>query len=349
MAERLAIVIFNLGGPDGPAAVRPFLFNLFNDPFIIDLPAPLRWLLARLISTTRAPKSRRYYAALGGGSPLLAETRAQAAALEAAVASMAETVKVFTFMRYWHPFAHETVADIKQFQPTRVVVLPLYPQFSTSTTATSLTVFTKEARHQGLNVPIDTVCCYPTEDGFIGFLANTLRAACINRGDNPRVIFCAHGLPLKMIAAGDPYQWQVERTVAAVVAKAGITDLDWVLSYQSRVGPLEWLGPSVEAEIARAGREGKPVLVVPVAFVSEHVETLFELDVTMRELARVSGAPRFDRLPTARTDPGFIAALAALARRALGHGLCSGAGDARGQGRICPAAFGKCPVKGRPI
>ncbi|TAK97988.1 MAG: ferrochelatase [Rhodospirillaceae bacterium] len=342
--DRLAIVIFNLGGPDGPAAVRPFLFNLFNDPYIIDLPAPLRWLLAQAISMTRAPKSRRYYAALGGGSPLLAETRAQAVALEAAAASLADTVKVFTFMRYWHPFARETVAEVKAFQPTRVVMLPLYPQFSTSTTATSLAVFAREARRQGLDASVDTICCYPTDDGFVGTVVDKLRAACVNRNDTPRIVFCAHGLPLKTIAAGDPYQWQVESTVAAVVARAAIPGPDWVLSYQSRVGPLEWLGPSVEAEIQRAGRDRKPVVVVPIAFVSEHVETLFELDVTMRDLARESGVPRFERLPTARTDSAFMAGLVELIRCARGRGLCSGRASSGAGGRLCPGTYSKCPV-----
>jgi ferrochelatase len=343
--DRLAIVIFNLGGPDGPAAVRPCLFNLFNDPYIISLPQPFRWLLARLISTTRAPKSRAYYAHLGGGSPLLAETRAQAAALETAAASLAGTVKVFPFMRYWHPFARETVAEVKAFNPTRIVVLPLYPQFSTSTTATSLAEFTREARRQKLSAPTDTICCYPTDAGFIDAMGAKLSAVTAGRTDAPRVIFCAHGLPLKTIAAGDPYQWQVERATEAVAAKAGVAKDDWVLAYQSRVGPLEWLGPSIEAEIERAGRERRPAIVVPIAFVSEHVETLFELDVTMRKLAEASGVPRYDRVATVRTDPTFIAGMVGMIRAAGGRGLCSGPAQGRDGGRICPALYIKCPHK----
>jgi ferrochelatase len=342
--DRLAIVVFNLGGPDGPAAVRPFLFNLFNDPAIISLPQPFRWLLAQFISRSRAPKSRMYYAALGGGSPLLAETQAQAAALESAAAPLANTVKVFTFMRYWHPLVREAVAQVKAFAPTRIVLLPLYPQFSTATTGTSVRAFAREARRRNLGVPVDTVCCYPTDAGFIDAMAKKLRAAMQGRDDAPRVVFCAHGLPLKTIAAGDPYQWQVERTAEAIAAKAGVPGRAWVLAYQSRVGPLPWLGPTVEAEIGRAGRDGKAVLMVPMSFVSEHVETLFELDVTMRELARVSGVPCFDRIATVRTDGAFIAGLARLVRDALGHGMCSGAG--RGT-RLCPAVHGKCPLERR--
>jgi len=341
-SDRLAIVVFNLGGPDGPAAVRPFLFNLFNDPAIIGLPQPFRWLLAQLISRTRAPKSRRYYAALGGGSPLLAETRAQAAALESAAAPLANTVKVFTFMRYWHPFVRETVAQIKAYAPTRIVMLPLYPQFSTTTTGTSLNIFTKEARRQGLTTPVDTVCCYPKDNGFVDTMAAKVRAVADGRDDALRVIFCAHGLPLKTIAAGDPYQWQVEQTAEAIVKNIGISGLDWVLSYQSRVGPLEWLGPTLESEIERAGRDGKAVIVVPMSFVSEHVETLFELDVTMRDLARTSGVPRFDRVGTVRTDAPFIAGLANLVRDTVGQGLCSGEATRK---RLCPGVHGKCPLQ----
>jgi ferrochelatase len=344
MTDRLAIVIFNLGGPDGPAAVRPFLFNLFNDRHIITLPQPFRWLLARVISAARAPKSRAYYAHLGGGSPLLAETRAQAAALEQAAASLADTVRVFPFMRYWHPFAREVVAEIKSFQPTRIVVLPLYPQFSTSTTATSLAEFTREARRQGLHTPVDTVCCYPTDVGFIAAVAAKVTAAMEGRADNPRVVFCAHGLPLKTIAAGDPYQWQVERTAGAIAEAAGIARADWVLAYQSRVGPLAWLGPAIEAEVDRAGRERRPVIVVPIAFVSEHVETLFELDVTLRDLAGACGVPRYDRVATVRTDPAFIAGMVGMIRAAHGRGLCpAGTGAGAAQGRICPATYNKCP------
>jgi ferrochelatase len=342
MTDRLAIVIFNLGGPDGPVAVRPFLFNLFNDPYIISLPQPFRWLLARLISTSRAPKSRAYYAHLGGGSPLLAETQAQAEALEEAATSLADAVKAFPFMRYWHPFARDVVAEIKSFRPTRIVVLPLYPQFSTSTTATSLAEFTRETRRQQLDAPIDTVCCYPTDTGFIAAMAAKVKAVTGGRIDKPRVVFCAHGLPLKTIAAGDPYQWQVERTAEAIATAAGIVPDDWVLAYQSRVGPLEWLGPAIEAEVARAGRERRPVIVVPIAFVSEHVETLFELDVTMRDLAMAAGVPRYDRVGTVRTDSAFIAGMAGMIRAARGRGLCSAGGGAA-QGRVCPLPYNKCP------
>ena len=341
--QRLAIVVFNLGGPDSPAAVRPFLFNLFNDPKIIALPQPLRWLIATAISRGRAEKSKGYYAKLGGRSVLLDETRAQAAALEQAAKPLADDVRVFVFMRYWHPMAPEVVADLKAYGPTRVVVLPLYPQFSITTTATSCEQLEEEARRQGLSVPLETLCCYPTIDGLLDPIAASVREAYADAGSGgakPRVLFSAHGLPEKTIARGDPYQWQVEQTTAAIVAKLGIKDLDWAICYQSRVGPVAWIGPSIEAEIARAGRDKTPVILAPVAFVSEHVETLVELDETMRELAAVEGVPLYIRLPTVRTNARFIEALAGLTEFLKGKSTpCSATGA-----RICPDKFSNCPM-----
>lgn len=343
--QRLAIVVFNLGGPDSPAAVRPFLFNLFNDPKIIALPQPLRWLIATAIARGRAEKSKGYYARLGGRSVLLDETRAQAAALEQAAKPMADDVRVFVFMRYWHPMAREVVADLKRYGPSRIVVLPLYPQFSITTTATSCEQLEQEARRQGLDVPLETLCCYPTIDGLVDPIAAFVREAHADAGSagaRPRVLFSAHGLPEKTIARGDPYQWQVEQTTAAIVAALGIKDLDWSICYQSRVGPVAWIGPSVESEIARAGRDKVPVILVPVAFVSEHVETLVELDETMRELAAAEGVPLYIRLPTVRTDQRFIQALAGLTQLLKGKTTpCSANGT-----RICPGKFSNCPMPG---
>ncbi len=354
MGERLAIVIFNLGGPDTQEAVRPFLFNLFNDPNIIGYPQPFRWLLARLISGTRAKKSRALYALLGGGSPLLAETRAQAAALQATLDAKSDTdAKVFVLMRYWHPMAREVVAQVKAFAPNRVVLLPLYPQFSTTTTATTAAAFRNEAKRQKLAAPIDLVCCHPKEEGFVAAVADMVRATYDQdcavaaqpchpgaaRGLRPRVIFTAHGLPEKIIADGDPYQWQVEKTAKLIAARVDVAGLDWTLAYQSRVGPVKWIGPSLEQEIERAGRDGVPVVVAPITFISEHVETLVELDHEMRLLAETVGVPRFHRVPTVRTNTLYMEALARLALAACGQGTCAGSGA-----RICPANFVKCPL-----
>ena len=197
------------------------------------------------------------------------------------------------------------------------------------------------ARRSGLDRPTAAICCYPAEDGWIGAQADLVRRARAEaaRAGRPRVLFSAHGLPKKVIAAGDPYQWQVERTAAAVAARLGDSALDWVVCYQSRVGPLEWIGPSTEDEIRRAGRDKAPVVVAPIAFVSEHSETLVELDEEYRHLATEAGVPTFVRVPAVATHPAFVNGLAALVRGARTNGVCAGDGA-----RICPAAHGLCAM-----
>ncbi len=347
---KTAVVLFNLGGPDRPEAVRPFLFNLFNDPAIIGAPGPIRWLLARLISSRRAPVAREIYAHLGGASPLLANTEAQAAALEAALDGSG-TFKTFICMRYWHPMSLETAAAVKRFAPERVVLLPLYPQFSTTTTGSSLKAWHDAAAQVGLSVETMALCCYPRADGFIEAVAEQLRDLLnAESGETlPRVLFSAHGLPQKIVAAGDPYQWQVEQTAAAVVERLAIPGLDWLVCYQSRVGPLAWIGPSTDDEIERAGAEGKGLVVVPIAFVSEHSETLVELDIEYRTLAEKAGVPVYHRLSTVAAHDAFIAALAAMVRDAAERpeGLSAQEGQ-----RICPGQWVRCPllpVAGEPV
>ncbi|MBF0393999.1 MAG: ferrochelatase, partial [Alphaproteobacteria bacterium] len=279
---RTAVVLFNLGGPDGPDAVRPFLFNLFNDPAIIGAPGPIRWALARFISARRAPVARAIYDRIGGRSPLLELTRAQAAALEAALGA---DHRVFVAMRYWHPLTEETVAEVFAWRPDRVVLLPLYPQYSSTTSGSSIEAWRKAAAKAGLTAPTEAICCWPTEPGFIGTVARQTAEALAASPPGARVLFSAHGLPKKVIAGGDPYRWQVERTAEAVVAALGVPGLDWLVCYQSRVGPLEWIGPATDDEIRRAGADKVGLVVVPIAFVSEHSETLVELDIEYAELA----------------------------------------------------------------
>ncbi|MEA2753954.1 MAG: protoporphyrin/coproporphyrin ferrochelatase [Aliidongia sp.] len=336
---KTAIVLFNLGGPDGQSAVRPFLFNLFFDPAIIGLPRPLRWLIARWISSRRAPIAREIYGQIGGGSPLLANTEAQAEALERA---LGPGFKCFITMRYWHPRADAQARAVAAWQPDRVILVPLYPQFSATTTASSLREWRAAAGRAGLRAPETTLCCYPDEPGFVAAIAGRVRdgmARLPQSSTPPRLLFSAHGLPQKVVDAGDPYQWQVERSVAAVVAALGIPGLDTVLCYQSRVGPLKWLQPSTEAEIERAGADGVPLVVVPIAFVSEHSETLVELDIEYRHVAEQHGVPAYIRVPTVDILPQFINGLAGEIRRTLDRGetLCS----ARG-GRLCPMEARLC-------
>lgn len=338
---RLAVVLFNLGGPDRPEAIRPFLFNLFNDPAILRLPNPLRTVLATLISRRRAREATLIYDEIGGRSPLLENTRAQAAALEQALADQGE-VRAVIAMRYWHPMGEEAALEVLDFDPDEIVLLPLYPQFSTTTTASSLRVWRQAARLVGLDRPTRLVCCYPTEPGFIEAKAALVREAYDRAAAHgrPRLLLSAHGLPERIVKAGDPYQWQCERTAAALVERLGIGDLDWVGCYQSRVGPLKWIGPPTDEEIERAGRDGVPVVIAPIAFVSEHSETLVEIEKEYRDLAARCGVPHFERVPAVGTDPTFIAGLADLVRRARGAGpaIVSQAG-----GRICPGACRGCP------
>ena len=333
---RLAVVLFNLGGPDSIQAVQPFLQNLFGDPAIISLPGFLRWPLARFIAARRAPLAKKIYEHLGGRSPILPETEDQARALEESLAQAGHDAKCFIAMRCWHPFTREAVQAVREFAPQRIVLLPLYPQYSTTTSQSSLAEWRNEAARQQLTIPQHEVCCYPFESGFAGALADLLEIALAKAKPETsyRVLFSAHGLPKRVIDRGDPYQWQVERTVEEVVSRLKHAKLDWRICYQSRVGPMEWIGPATDAEVRRAGKEAKGLIVMPVAFVSEHSETLVELDIEYAKLAEESGAPDYIRVPTVRSHPAFIGALADLVLRALGAGTpvtCA-------HSRICPPA-----------
>ncbi|HTK35994.1 MAG TPA: ferrochelatase [Caulobacteraceae bacterium] len=343
--RRLAVVLFNLGGPDSPRAVRPFLFNLFRDPAIIGLPGPARMALATLISGVRARSARANYARIGGASPLLRETAAQAAALKAdLVAAYPDAeLEVFVAMRYWKPFVEQTAKAVKAFAPDDVVLLPLYPQFSGTTTGSSLQAWTKSYSGPGT---VRAVCCYPDEEGLIEAHAHMIQGVMSRAGRLPavRILFSAHGLPEKAIKEGDPYQWQIERTCAAIVERIGgawAHELDWKICYQSRVGPMKWLGPSTPAAIEEAAHEGLGVVVAPVAFVSEHVETLVELDHDYALLAEQVGCPLYLRVPALGIEPCFIRGLAKMVGDVLGKpaGIDSGCG-----GRICPGGFAKCPL-----
>lgn len=346
-SRRLAVVLLNLGGPDSPEAVQPFLRNLFSDPAILEVPGPLRWLLARIISKRRAPYAREVYAKIGGASPLLANTRAQAAKLEQALTDV--EARVFIAMRYWHPLTEETVADVARFAPTEVLLLPLYPQFSGTTTGSSVKRWRDAARRAGLAAPTRVVCCYPADAGFVAAAVDLIlpRLEEAKRLGSPRLLLSAHGLPKKTVARGDPYQAQVERSAATIVQaiKARVpawSDLDHVICYQSRVGPLEWLGPYTDAEIGRAAAEKRPIVIFPIAFVSEHSETLVELDIEYRHLAETSGAPAYLRVPTVGDAGAFIDGLARAVRGALSRA----AAVTSSEGAIlCPAGFARCAMQ----
>ena len=337
---RLAVVLMNLGGPDSAAAVEPFLYNLFSDPAIIALPQPLRWLVAKLISRQRAPIARQIYAKIGDSSPLLPNTEAQARALEAALGG--ET-RVFIAMRYWRPFADETAQAVMEWQPDEIVLLPLYPQFSSTTTASSLDDWHRAAKRAGIAAPSRAICCAPDEPGFIAAVATNIAQALAewpSAAGVPRLLLSAHGLPKRTVARGDPYQSQVEMTAAALRQALNQPGLDSIICYQSRVGPLEWLGPATDAEIRRAGAEKRGLVIAPIAFVSEHSETLVELDIEYGHLAKQIGVPHYVRVSTVSVAPRYIAGLARLV------------GEARtsrrailpdGGARRCANSFALCP------
>lgn len=343
-ASRIAVILFNLGGPDRPEAVRPFLMNLFNDPAILRVPGWLRPILAWIIATSRNRKSQGVYAKVGGASPILAETRAQAEKLSAALKGVGIEASTHIVMRYWHPRAEQVATAVKAENPDKIVLLPLYPQWSSTTSASSLADWKQAAEKVGLDAPQAGVCCYPLQQGFIGAYVKLIRQSLMEAAEHgsPRLIFSCHGLPEKIIEAGDPYQWQCEQTAAAIVhglEKLGLTGFDSIISYQSKVGPIAWIGPDTESEIARAGAEGRPVVVAPISFVSEHVETLVEIEIDYQALAAEKGVPHFIRVPAVGSDQIFINGLVELVQHALKQNAeLSPAGGVR----MCPARFLAC-------
>ena len=318
--SKTAVVLFSMGGPDCPDAIEPFLVNLFSDPAILRVPRPIRAILARVIARCRAGKAAAIYNQLGGRSPLLANTIAQAEALENALAEFGN-FRTFVVMRYWKPFSDTVVSAVRDYCPDHVILLPMYPQWSTTTTASSFSDWKRACEAIGADFITQAVCCYYQNDGFISTIAASIRGQWdeLTQFGVPRLLFSAHGLPSSIVAAGDPYQWQCEGTARAIVSKLSISDLDWRNCYQSRVGPMKWIGPATPAEIVQAGTEKRPIMLVPIAFVSEHSETLVELDQEYRDLAIKAGVPAFVRIPTVGVAEPFIKGLAQLV---LSAGAC---------------------------
>ena len=338
---KLAVVLFNLGGPERLKDVKPFLFNLFRDPAIITLPAVARLPLAALIATTRERVAQANYAIMGGGSPLLAETGAQARALEAELGAQDPELdaRCFIAMRYWRPFAKDVAAQVAAFAPDEIVLLPLYPQYSTTTTASSLKEWRSLYRGPGR---ARTVCCYPTATGLVGAHARAIRKVWEEAGkpQGVRLLFSAHGLPQKIVDGGDPYRAQIEATAEAIAAQ--LPELaDRRVCFQSRVGRLQWLKPATDEEIRRAGAEGKGVLIAPIAFVSEHVETLVELDHEYARLAAQMGCAPYLRARTPGIQGLFIEELTRAVLRAVGR---PGGAAPHGPWR-CPAGHAKCALR----
>ncbi len=332
MAEkpRIGVLLFNLGGPETLDDVLPFLENLFSDPDIMDLPPVVKTLLPRFLARRRAPKSQGYYAAIGGGSPLRRITEDQASLLEKALNHSDSPIhaKVTVAMRYAPPRIAAALAPLEAFRPERLVLLPLYPQRSTTTTRSSFREFSQSLKdYPALSQSrLCVVPAWPEFSPYLEALAETVLSSIARLPHNSHpidILFSAHGIPVKRIRQGDPYQADTETTVAKVgeILRKQLPEraLRIHLSYQSRVGPLKWLGPETKQTISTlAANHGTVNLVlVPVSFVSDHQETLFEMDITYRDLAKESRILHFERAPALNVQPSFISALSRLVEAAL--------------------------------
>tara|TARA_B100001123_G_scaffold20551_1_gene22768 strand:+ start:9638 stop:10654 length:1017 start_codon:yes stop_codon:yes gene_type:complete len=331
-----AVILFNLGGPDKLESVEPFLFNLFNDPAIISIPSIIRYPLAKFISKRRAPIAKNIYKEIGNKSPILQLTQDQAKSLENNLSEKGD-YKCFVVMRCWHPRASEIIKKVKQYDPEEVILLPLYPQYSASTSGSSIKEWNDLCKKENYNVKTKTICCYPTENNFIISHANLIKKTIKNLKDkNFKILFSAHGLPENKIKKGDPYQWQVEQTVEAIMSNLVDENLDFIISYQSRVGPLKWIGPSTDEIIIKYSKEKKGIVIVPVAFVSEHSETLVELDIEYKKLAEKNGCSFYKRVPALGVEESFIEGLADLVlKKETRNNFVSSV--------MCPNKYVKCP------
>lgn len=312
MKPKILVILANLGGPDSLNAVQPFLFNLFYDKAILNLPNPLRYLLAKWISFFRSKKAKKIYALIGGKSPILGNTLCQSKCLKSALENDFD-VLVVPAMRYWRPRAVNALEVANTFMPSKVILLPLYPQFSTTTTQSSIEEWQKIAPHwQSRTLILNN---HFTDPDFIRAHQELIKPILseAKKYGVPRILFSAHGLPKKVIDGGDPYQLQVEATVESVMK--GFEGVEDVICYQSKVGKLEWLSPSTEEELKKAASEKRPVVVVPISFVSEHSETLVELDIDYAIQAKKWGIPFYGRVPALGDDPLYIKCLENAVRR----------------------------------
>ena len=318
---KLGVVLFQLGGPDSLEAIEPFLYNLFSDPDIIDFPFArvARKPLARMISASRAKHVKHHYAEIGGKSPILDFTRLQAEALERELRRNLDA-KVTIAMRYWHPLTAAAAAEMESFAPDQIVLLPLYPQYSKTTTGSALREWHRCFPANGGRPQVRHIETFFEDPAYLDAVTDAV-AACFHPGEDPRnldIVFSAHSLPVAVVEAGDPYQRQIERTVDLVWERGGWPSRRHIC-YQSKVGASKWLRPSMHETIRKLASDGaKSVLVVPISFVSDHVETLHEIDIEHREQARGLGIEDYRMMPGLNDSAAFIGALAGLVRRAAG-------------------------------
>jgi protoporphyrin/coproporphyrin ferrochelatase len=313
ISRRVGVVLFQLGGPDSLAAVEPFLYNLFCDPDIIDFPFSRlgRRALARLISSTRAKKAAQHYAAIGGGSPIRRLTEQQADALEACLMRDGVDARCVVAMRYWHPFTAEAIAQLQDREVDQIVLLPMYPQYSRTTTGSSLNEWRRLWKG---GAPTSRVVSFYRDPLYIAAVVERIDEALARFPYSPSVqlVFSAHSVPVSVVEKGDPYQRQIEETVSLVMEQGGWSN-DHRLCYQSKVGASRWLEPSLHQTLRQLASEKRcEVCIVPISFVSDHVETLGEIDRNAREEARLLGIQHFEMTRGLNDSPKFIQALAAL-------------------------------------
>ena len=321
--HKTAVVLFQLGGPDSLEAIEPFLHNLFLDPDIIDFPLAFlaRRPLAKFISGKRAPKVQNNYKLIGGKSPILDLTQLQANALEQQLLARGSNVKVFIAMRYWHPMTEQVVRTVKEGGFTNILLLPLYPHYSQATTYSSVNEWNRWIKKTNLNLPTQLVCCYPDHPLFIEALTDNINLALqrFSQRENVHLVFSAHGVPVSYIEKGDPYKLQVEETVRCVLQRGRWKNLH-TLCFQSKVGPMQWLKPSLIETVQQLAQTGsRQLLVIPIAFVTDHIETLHEINIDVRERALKAGVQQFELIPALNDHPKFIECLTDLAVRQLSN------------------------------
>jgi protoporphyrin/coproporphyrin ferrochelatase len=323
MQEKIGVVLLNLGGPDSLDAVEPFLFNLFNDPEIINFPLSFlfRKRLAKLISTRRAPSIQEQYLKIGGKSPIVDLTNRQAEILEKNLQAKGVDARVYVAMRYWRPFTEDAIREIEKDGIKKVILLPLYPQFSKATTGSSFKEWERQsARLNGIKtLKVEYYYDFaPYLDSLIERINQTFQKFPAEKRDEVHILFSAHGTPMKLVREGDPYSGQICETVSAVKTRGGWTN-DHTLCFQSKVGPQKWLTPSTPAVVEELAAKGvKNMLVVPIAFVSDHLETLFELGLEYSHLAKEKGVEQFEVMEGLNDSELFAESLAQLVLQKIG-------------------------------
>jgi ferrochelatase len=319
---KIGVLLFNLGGPETLRDVKPFLYRLFSDPEIIHVKfSPLRKTIAYTIATLRRKTSEGYYSQIGGGSPLRRLTEEQASALANELNARGRPVETFVGMCTWHPFLHEAIDKIEKANIDSLVILPLFPQYSVTTTGSGFAVLRQLIdRHPDFKkLDVQWICAWPDHATYIESFVQGIQRELekFDKADNVHLLFSAHSIPASYVRNGDPYLEQTKITVEAIMDRLGRQN-PYRLSFQSKIGPVKWLEPFTNDVITDLGKQGiDDVLVVPVSFVSEHIETLYELDILYKKVADEAGVANFRRVPALNSDPTFIRALADIVESTL--------------------------------